>query len=152
MQTNLQQSTYTLQIKRVIRAKPQRVFEAWTDPAVLAGWFAPEDQFTTIVHAVDLRVGGRYRIEMVHPSGKPHTAIGVYREIVPGARLAFTWKWEENAAMDDTLVTLEFLPHGEETELVLTHSLFLTAETRDRHSKGWNGMMPRLVTCMQTRP
>ncbi len=151
MQTNVEQSAYTLQITRVIPATPQRVFEAWTDPLVLADWFAPEDQFTTIVHALELRIGGRYRIEMVHPTGKPHTAIGVYREIVPGARLAFTWKWEENPAMDDTLVTLEFRPRGEETELVLTHSLFLTADTRDHHSKGWNGMMPRLATTMRAR-
>jgi uncharacterized protein YndB with AHSA1/START domain len=151
MPTPVEQSTYTLQITRVIPAAPQRVFEAWTDPRVLVDWFAPADQFTTIVHAVELRIGGRYRIEMVDPSGKPHTAIGVYKEIVPGERLAFTWKWEENPAMDDTLVTLDFLPHGEETELVLTHSLFLTAETRDHHGKGWNGMMPRLATLMQVR-
>ena len=145
MTVNVAQSTHTLQISRVIPATPRQVFDAWTDPAILANWFAPERSFTTIVHEIDLRVGGRYRIEMLSPDGVPHTAIGVYRDITPGTRLSFTWKWAERAEMEETLVTLDFLPHGADTELVLRHSLFLSADARDHHEKGWNGCIARLL-------
>lgn len=150
MRSMVEPSTYTLQIKRIISASPQRVFEAWTDPHVLTDWFAPDKAFTTIVHTVDLQVGGRYRIEMVDPSGKSHTAIGEYREVTPGVRLAFTWKWAEQAEMENTLVTLDFLSQGTSTELVLTHSLFVTTDGRDHHSKGWNGCLSRLAALVES--
>lgn len=145
MTVNVGQPTHTLQISRVIPATPRQVFDAWTDAAILANWLAPERGFTTIVHELELRVGGRYRIEMRSPAGEPNTAIGVYREIVPGSRLSFTWKWAERAEMEDTLVTLDFMPHGADTELVLTHALFRSADARDHHEKGWNGCIARLL-------
>lgn len=145
MTTNVLPSEHTLLIKRVIAATPRQVFDAWTDPGILANWFAPAANFRTIVHELDVRVGGRYRIEMLNPDGTPHTAIGEYREIIPGERLAFTWKWAEQAAMEDTLVTLEFLSRGTDTELVLSHSLFLTDDARDHHGKGWDGCVARLA-------
>ena len=149
MTINVEQSTHTLQITRVIAATPRQVFDAWTDPAILANWFAPESGFTTVVHEIDLRVGGRYRIEMISPVGVPHTAMGEYREVTPGVRLAFTWKWAERAEMEETIVTLDFLPHASETELVLTHSLFLSEDVRDHHQTGWSGCVARLVPLLE---
>jgi hypothetical protein len=36
-----------------------------------------------------------------------------------------------------SLITVEFLKRGEQTELVLTHSRFATVESRDNHARGW---------------
>jgi uncharacterized protein YndB with AHSA1/START domain len=144
MTPNVAQAAHTLCITRVIAATPRDVFDAWTDPGLLANWFAPAPGFTTTVHAIDVRVGGSYRIEMLGPDGTKHTAIGEYRDVVPGARLVITWRWAERTDMQDTLVTLEFRPRGNATELVLTHSLFVAEDDRDHHEKGWCGCITQL--------
>jgi|GEM_PF-2409005 len=43
---------------------------------------------------------------MTGPDGRSHVAVGIYGEIVPPSRLAFTWDWEDSATrVGDTLVT-----------------------------------------------
>lgn len=133
-----------LEIRRPLSASPEQVFRAWTDPHALAMWFAPSDEYVAIVHEADLRIGGTYRIEMRHKNGAAHTAVGNYREIAPNRRLSFTWRWLENAAMDDTLVTIDLASLGDGTALTLRHQNFVSVEARDEHEKGWNGCLSRL--------
>ena len=136
--------TPTLRLERTFAAPRERVFRAWTDPAELARWFAPTDEHTTKVIALEARVGGTYRVEMHAPSGNVHTVTGTFREVRPPERLVFTWTWE-GKDMGETLVTLEFRDRGGSTDLVLTHELFPTQEARDEHSRGWDGCLRRLA-------
>ena len=132
-----------LEVRRIIPATRERVFKAWTEAAAVSRWFAPTDDYTTIVHALDVSVGGRYRIEMRHKHGTSHIAVGAYREIAPPERLAFTWRWEGHE-MPDTLVSLQFVDRGGETEVVLTHTGLPTPESRAKHQEGWFGCLDRL--------
>jgi len=140
----------TLTITRTFNAKREAVFKAWTDPQALIRWFAPSDDFATPVVDVDLRVGGRYRIQMKAPDGGSHTVHGTYREVTPPTRLVFTWAWEEGSCRgemppeQETLVTVEFHDRGGATELILTHEYFPTVKVRDSHEEGWNGCLNRL--------
>src|SRR5260221_12772900 len=84
----------TLVIERVFKASPERVFNAWTDPAVLVKWWGPIG-FTTPEFEFDLRSGGKWRTVMRAPDGSTHPVSGVYREIRPPTRLVITWAWEE---------------------------------------------------------
>ena len=134
-----------LEVSRIIPAPRDRVLRAWTEAATVSRWFAPTADYTTIVHALDVRVGGRYRIEMRHKDGARHIAVGVYREIAAPERLAFTWKWESQD-MPETVVSLRFLERGAETEVLLTHTGLPSAESRAKHQEGWFGCLDRLAT------
>lgn len=136
----------SLKLSRIIKASPDRVFSAWTDPEQIKRWSAPEGM--SIPEAeVDLTVGGTYRIRMESPEGNVHTAYGTYREIVPFERLVYTWDWEEeNSHLGGTLITVEFTDLGESTEVVITHDLFPTEEVRDAHETGWTSCLNRLVS------
>jgi uncharacterized protein YndB with AHSA1/START domain len=136
----------SLRISRLIQAAPETVFGAWTQPAQLKQWSAPEG-ITLEAAEVDLKIGGRYRLAMRTAEGEAHTAVGTYREIVRPTRLVYTWSWEGNdPAGDETLVTVEFNAVGGATEVVLTHERFTTAESRDDHLQGWNSCLDRLET------
>jgi len=50
----------SLEIKRFIKASPDRVYAAWTDPVQLKKWFGPENVQTRNLIA-DVRVGGQFR-------------------------------------------------------------------------------------------
>ena len=135
----------SLRISRTLQHSREKVFEAWTDPKVVARWFAPSDGFRVVVRTLEPRVGGRYAIEMHHPDGGVHTAIGTYRAVERPSKLAFTWSWENDPSRgEETLVTVELLEHGSHTELVLTHERFASEELRERHNQGWVGCLNRL--------
>jgi uncharacterized protein YndB with AHSA1/START domain len=133
-----------LTLTRVIRAAPERVFQAWTRPDELKRWSCPEG-LSVADTAVDLRVGGSYRIRMRDPEGALHTAVGTYREIDPPRRLVYTWEWvEETHKVGETLVTVEFKDLGGSTEVILTHERFPAAEATQAHEDGWISCLDRL--------
>jgi uncharacterized protein YndB with AHSA1/START domain len=139
------QSETKLRIARRLAAPREKVFRAWTSPEALRNWFAPSKEYQTTIPELDLRVGGRYRVEM-RLGEKLHVVAGTYLEIRPPERLVFRWRWEnEPAHVGDTVVTLEFGERDGQTELVLTHEGFAGVATRDEHEKGWNGCLDRLT-------
>ena len=135
----------SLEVRRTIRASPQRVFEAWTRPEELKRWAAPGPMETPFAE-VDLRVGGRYRIHMREPDGNAHRVFGTYREVDPPRRLVYTWSWEDDPEVKDSVVTVEFRHLGGSTEVVLRHEGFPSSERRDRHLSGWGACLEQLET------
>ena len=133
----------SLQIRRLYKAPVAAVYAAWTDPEQMKHWMGPSDDFGESEVTLDVRVGGRYRIVMHSPDGDVHRVGGVYREIVPNKKLVYTWAWESTPERE-SLVTLEFKPSGQGTELVLAHQRFADSQARDKHQEGWNGCLDRL--------
>lgn len=139
------ESTTRLQIVRRYSASREAVFEALTEPSLLARWFAPSDQMEAHVDRFEARVGGAYRIEMRHVSGAVHTAVGTVREIEPPQKLVYTWKWE-GGVMPDTLVTWTLKEVDDGTELTLVHERFPNEEARQQHEQGWTSIFEKLET------
>jgi uncharacterized protein YndB with AHSA1/START domain len=75
---------------------------------------------------------------------------GTYLEVKSPDRLVLTWQWEGDPDFGETLLTLDFLAHGNSTELVLTHERFPNSQWRDRHAVGWNGCFDRLDELLQS--
>jgi uncharacterized protein YndB with AHSA1/START domain len=133
----------SLVIKRKLQAPAEKVFAAWTQPDALKRWFAPRDETTIALAETDVRVGGRYRIIMRDLDGAEHRVGGIYREIVPDRKLAFTWAWESTPERE-SLVTVEIKPTAGGCEVTFTHEGFFDETARDRHQRGWSGSIPRL--------
>jgi len=113
-----------LVITRIIDAPPEAVYRAWTDPRQLALWFPPE-HFTAPVCQLDVRPGGSLRIDMKGDddagdfAGAVFPAVGVYREVVPNERLAFTLKGLEEGPPPMVLTTVIFEDQGQRTKLTI---------------------------------
>ena len=123
----------SLEIIRFINVPPARVYVAWTDPAQLRDWFGPENVRTRNITA-DVRVGGKYRWDLTSPEGEEMSAFGEYRELVPGKKIVFTWKWDddENWTTHNSIVTVELFDRDGGTELLFKHEQLPSAESRDR--------------------
>lgn len=84
-------------LMRIIDAPREKVFKAWTDPALLKQWFAPLP-WTTPVVETDVRPGGSSLFVMRGPDGNEFPNRGVYLDVVKNERLvftdAFTKAWE----------------------------------------------------------
>jgi uncharacterized protein YndB with AHSA1/START domain len=137
------QELTSLSIVRHLRASPERVFEAWTDPKIIAKWFIPSEGSEVSVAETDVRVGGRYRIVIKSPEGNMHDVSGAYREIVKNKRLVFSWFWASEPQVE-TVVTIDLRPLDGATELTLTHDRFTSVNAREMHLQGWTGCLANL--------
>ncbi len=127
-----------LRLEREFKAPLERVFAAWTDRAQLMRWWGP-DGYTCPTCEMEVRPGGRWRTCMLSPEGGENWVSGVYLEIVPNKRLAFTWAWEENGVRGhETIVTLDFVKANGGTRVVLVQRGFSDAQSRDQHRQGWS--------------
>lgn len=71
---------------RLIDAPRERVFQAFSDPAVLARWWGP-DGFTNAFHAFDFRPGGAWRFTMHGPDGAAYEMNKEFVQVVPAERI-----------------------------------------------------------------
>ena len=78
----------TITMEREFAAPPEAVFGAYRDADALKEWYGP-DGFSITVIAMDFRVGGQFRFTMHGPDGTDYPNRIMYRDIVPGARLAY---------------------------------------------------------------
>ncbi len=143
----------TLVLRRWLNATPERAFQAWTSPEHIQQWMRPEPGMVVPRVHVDLRVGGKFRIQMMNPGGEYFTAVGAFREVKAPERLVYTWDWEKDGSGAEfgevegktSLITVEFLRRGEQTEFVMTHTRLATVESRDSHAQGWSRALESLA-------
>ena len=132
-----------ISVKRRLKAPPERVFEAWTRPELMARWLFPGADWSVQVTA-DVRVGGRYELVMRDADGVQHVQFGDYREIVPVSRLVFTWNCPELEVVE-SVVTVELVDSDGHTDLSLTHRLPPDPKVRKGHEEGWEGCLGNLA-------
>ena len=134
----------SLTLKRRIKAPPSQVFSAWTDPKKIVHWFGPQETVPNSVRAeLDVRAGGRFKVDFQTVDGEKHQVGGVYREVVPTSRLVFSWAWHSTPERE-SLVTITLAPDGDGTLLTLLHEQFFDQAARDGHQRGWTGTLDRL--------
>jgi uncharacterized protein YndB with AHSA1/START domain len=125
----------SLTLQRRLNASPGKVFRAWTQPAQILKWMHPSG--TEMLHAeVEPRVEGRFQLVMRGADGAEHAVSGRYLEVIPDAKLVFTWTWR-SAPERESLVTVALRPDGDGTLLTLTHEQFADEDARDKHASGW---------------
>lgn len=140
----------TLEITRTLKAPVEKVYRAWTQPEHIVKWFGCGKTGTAEAQQ-DLRVGGNFRVDMFCTDGEVATVTGTYQIVEPNRKLVYTWtnNSQEFPAVD-TLVTVEFLAKGNETELVLKHERFEHPISSQGHSMGWGASLERFESLVQS--
>lgn len=126
--------THRVVARRRMPAPREIVYDAWIDPEGLREWMCPGDVISAEA-TLDVRVGGSFRITMKSKT-QTHVHEGTYQVVDRPSKLVFTWTAVENPG-EITLVTVEFLPHGDESEIVITHERFKDPDAAQRYEMGW---------------
>jgi uncharacterized protein YndB with AHSA1/START domain len=133
----------TIEREILIAAAPATVFGFLVDPALMAQWIG-------LFHNLDPRPGGVFEVEV----SRGNVARGVYTEVTPFRRVAFTWGWE---TQDPTLsmlppgaslVELELEPKDGGTLLRLRHSR-LPGDTPSIHGERWSHYLGKLEAAVR---
>lgn len=111
----------TIALERVYPAAPQRVFQAFADPAAKAQWFAGGAEEPSMQRSMDFRVGGRELASGRFHDGPVHRFDALYYDIVDGERIVYAYEMHlDDVRISVSLATVELRPEGEGTRLVLT--------------------------------
>lgn len=97
--------------ERVIPAPVSAVFQAFSNPDILARWWGPEG-FTSSFKEFDFKQGGHWRFTMHGPDGKDYWNESVFAEIVEDSRVII-----EHGAGHHFFLTITFAQEGENTRV-----------------------------------
>ena len=132
----------TVRVARRIEAPPERVFDAWLDPASAGKWLFATPQGEMVRVEIDPRPGGRF-LFVDRRDGEDIEHSGEYLAIDRPRKLVFNFvvpKFSE----ERSLVELDFEPAGEGTDLKLTHGGVL-ADYASRTEEGWLEVLDKLA-------
>src|SRR4051794_21061189 len=102
-------------VTRTVNGPARLVFEAWTTPELFRQWWVPKSLGMSLLAVdMDVRVGGRYRLEFAHGDGTM-AFFGTYTDVTPHSRLA----WTNEEGDEATVTTVTFAEEGDQTLLAL---------------------------------
>ena len=121
-------------VEHTIESTPERIFEAYTEPDLIAQWWAHPGQ-TLRVDEMDVRPGGEWRFTRLLGDGEEMVRHGEYREVDPVTRLSYTVNMGEGTDEEIlTIVDLEAVEAG--THVTLTNRCASREQRDDMLSYG----------------
>lgn len=102
--------SYTINLHRVFKAPPSRVYKAFLDPAAQCKWLPPAG-YTCTVHRSEPKVGGTFRMSFTEfESGNANAFGGTFLELVPNEKLRYTDTFEDPNLPGEITVTVTMKP------------------------------------------
>jgi uncharacterized protein YndB with AHSA1/START domain len=127
-----------LVVTRTFDAPARIVFEAWTKPELFQRWWAPKSTGVPLLSCeMDVRVGGKYRLEFGHDASNSMAFFGRYIEVTPYSLLVWT-----NEEGDDAPVTTVTFEEQDGKTLLVLHELYPSKEALDEALAGMEDGMP----------
>lgn len=154
-------SSPLVEVATTVHVPRSRAFQGWRDPEIIKEWWGPEG-FTCPVAKTDFRVGGKYLFEMKKDDMDLWTT-GSYKEILDDERIVYS-DWPSNSKgdivtpgeagmeafrdMGATIVTVEFIERGFQTEVRVTHA-GIPEDQHDNCVEGWASSLDKFVRAVE---
>lgn len=120
------QAIEPLRLSRVLRARRETVFAAWSSAEHVSRWFAPET-CAVLEAKVELRAGGPFELSMRSPDGTVNWLRGTVVEVVPNTRLVIDLRIDDSAGAPlfraYTEVDFADAPEGMRLDVTQTYTL-----------------------------
>lgn len=112
----------TVNLHRVLRATPERIYRAFLEPDAIAKWLPPYG-FTCQVHHLDARVGGTHKMSFRNfTTGNGHSFGGEYVELVPFETIRYTDRFDDTNLPGEMQVTVSLRQVVCGTEVIITQA------------------------------
>jgi len=142
-------SSRSVQLHRVLRAKPEKVYRAFLDAPALAKWLPPYGFSCTVQH-LDAVVGGGFQMSFHNfTSGTSHSFGGQYLELVPGERLRYTDKFDDPNLPGELMVTVLLKPVLVGTDIAITQEGIPAPIPLEMCYLGWQESLAQLATLVE---
>jgi uncharacterized protein YndB with AHSA1/START domain len=134
-------NTLKVNVSRLIRAAPEDVFRAWTDPERMQRWLGTKKQI------VNPKVDGLFYLGMEY-QGRIWPHYGRYLRLEKPRVIEFTWM-SEGTEGRETVVTIELVARDGGTQLTLNHAGVPDTELGRGHQQGWTEIVAEFAKSLE---
>lgn len=130
-------------VEAVVKAAPERVWEAWSNPEDIRKWNAASEDWHTTASSVDLREGGRFSSRMEAKDGSMGFDFeGTYTRVVPRELIEYRMS-------DGREVRVEF--RREPGGVRVTETFDAEGENpAEMQREGWQAILDRFARHVET--
>lgn len=144
-------ATHTIELRRVLRAPPERIYRAFTTPEAMAKWLPPHG-FVGQVHQMDARVGGQWRMSFINlGTGGAHSFGGTYLELEPHSRIRYTSVFDDANLPGEMITTVTLAPVFCGTSLVATQAGIPAVIPAEACHLGWQESLLLLTQLVEAQ-
>jgi uncharacterized protein YndB with AHSA1/START domain len=136
-------------LHRVLKASPEKVYRAFTDPLAMAFWLPPYG-FLCTVHEMNAQVGGSYRMSFQNFStGKGHSFHGKYVELKPNELLKYTDQFDDPNLPGEMLTTVWLREVSTGTDVKITQEGIPAVIPAEMCYLGWQESLDKLMKLVE---
>lgn len=136
-------------LHRVIKTTPEKLYRAFTEPDALASWIPPYG-FLGIVHEMDVRVGGTYKMSFINFStGNGHSFGGEYLEVKPNEFIKHTDKFDDPNLPGEMIVSIWFKKVAVGTDLKIVQENIPSLIPAEMCYLGWQESLDKLTKLVE---
>jgi uncharacterized protein YndB with AHSA1/START domain len=142
-------STNSVTLHRVLKASPEKLYRAFTEPAAMAAWLPPYG-FACVVHNMEAKVGGTYRMTFINFStGNGHSFGGKYLELKPNEFLKYDDKFEDPNLPGEMITSVWLKKVSVGTELKVVQEGIPAAIPVEMCYLGWQESLDKLMRLVE---
>jgi uncharacterized protein YndB with AHSA1/START domain len=139
----------SINLHRVLKAAPEKVFRAFTEAGALSFWLPPYG-FLCVVHEMNARVGGGYRMSFTNfTTGNAHSFGGKFLEIKPNEFIKHTDKFDDPGLPGEMITSIWLKKVSCGTELTITQENIPTAIPAEMCYLGWQESLEKLAKLVE---
>ncbi len=128
-----------LVVTRTFNAPPSMVYRAWSQPELFQRWWVPKSAtgVSLVSCQMDVRTGGRYRLEFGAGGSDTMAFYGKYLEVVPNERIV----WTNDEGEEGAITTVTFKDEGGRTSLTF-HEVYPSKEALEEALQSGAAALP----------
>ena len=136
-------------LHRVLKAAPEKVYRAFTESNALASWLPPYG-FTCVVHNMDAKQGGTYKMSFINFStGNGHSFGGKFLELKPNEFLKYTDKFDDLNLPGEMITSVWLSKVSTGTELKVIQEGIPAAIPTEMCYLGWQESLEKLAKLVE---
>ena len=142
-------SARSIQLHRVLRTSPERVYRAFVEADALSKWLPPHGH-TCQVHHMEARVGGKFRMSFRNFStGHQHAFSGEYLQLLPHESIRYTDQFDDPQLPGVLTVSVSLKPVLCGTELHIVQDGIPEAIPLEMCYLGWQESLAQLASLVE---
>lgn len=142
-------SNNTVSFHRVLKSTPEKVYRAFTEANALSCWIPPYG-YLGVVHAIDVKIGGTYKMSFINFStSNSHSFGGKYLEIKPNEFIKYTDVFDDPNLPGEMITSVWLREVSCGTELRILQEGIPTAIPTEMCYLGWQESLEKLAKLVE---
>ena len=136
-------------LHRVLKTSPEKVYRAFTEANAMASWLPPYG-FLCVVHSMDAKEGGKYKMTFINFStGNGHSFGGEFLELKPNEFLKYTDRFDNPDLPGEMITSVWLKKTSVGTDLKVTQEGIPSAIPTEMCYLGWQESLDKLMRLVE---